>query len=133
MPYPTRSCVVIEAAVPFMGFLVHLELFDYSTINNDQQRVAYELLFEESSYREISTPTTNHDCTVKIDDDVKFSLNKIKRIGDNMERDKFSIKMFKQSKGVDLFLRRFQHLGYILYFYVNWRLDKTCGCVFIWA
>ena len=53
MPYPTCPCVVIGAAVPFMGFLVQLEPFDYSKINIYQQRATYELLFEESSYREI--------------------------------------------------------------------------------
>ena len=61
MPYPTRPCVVIKAAVTFMGFLVQLEQFDYSKINNYQQRVTYELLFEESSYREIPAPAINHD------------------------------------------------------------------------
>ena len=76
-----------------------MEPFDYSKINNDQQRIAYELLFEESSYREMPTPTRNHDYTVKIDGVVNISVNKINRIGDNMERDKFSIKMFKQNKG----------------------------------
>ena len=47
----------------------------------------------------MSTPTSNHGYTVKIDEVVKISMNKINRIGDNMERDKFSIKMFKQDKG----------------------------------
>ena len=55
MPYPTHSCVVIEPIVSFKEFLVQLEQFDQWIINNDQQRVAYELLFEESSYREIPT------------------------------------------------------------------------------
>ena len=105
MPYPTGSCVVIELVVPFMVFLFQLEPFDYSKINNDQQRVAYELLFKESSYREIPTPTINHDCTVKIDGVVKSSVKKINGIGDNMEKDKFSIKIFKQDKGVDLFFK----------------------------
>ena len=53
----------------------------------------------------MSTPTSNHGYTVKIDGVVKISVNKINRIGDNMERDKFSIKMFKQGKGVDLFFK----------------------------
>ena len=53
--------------------------------------VAYELSFEELGYGKISTPTINHDCTVKIDIVVKISVNKINRIGDNMEKDKFSI------------------------------------------
>ena len=46
-----------------------------------------------------STPSINHDCTVKIDGVVKISVNNINRIRDNMENDKFSIKMFKQNKG----------------------------------
>ena len=129
MPYPTRFCAVIEPAVPFMAFLVQLELFDYSKRNNDQQRVAYELLFEESSYREIPTPTIV----------VNISVNKINGIGDNTKKDKFSIKIFKQDKGVDLFFKEVTTLVplywtpkiYMLYFYVNWRLDKTCGYVFI--
>ena len=62
MSYPTRSCVVIEPAVLFM------EQSITQNINNDQQRVAYGLLFEEPSYREIPTLTINHNCTVKIDD-----------------------------------------------------------------
>ena len=77
MPYPTRFYVVIEPAVLFMGFLVQLEPFYYSKINNDQQRVAYELLFEESGYRENPTPYINHNYTVKIDCVVKISVNKI--------------------------------------------------------
>ena len=96
---------MIEPAVPFMGFLLQLEPFDHSKINNDQQRVAHELLFEESSYREKSTPSINHDCTVKIDGVVKISVNKSNRIRDNMENDKCSTKMFKQGKGVDLFIK----------------------------
>ena len=96
MSYPTRSCVVIEPTVSYMRFLVQLEPFDYSKINNDQQRVTYELLFEETSYREIPTRTINHDYTFKIDGVVKISVNKINGIDDNMEMDKFSIKMFKQ-------------------------------------
>ena len=102
MPYPTRSRVVIEPAVPLMDFLVQLEPFDCSKINNDQQRVAYELVFEESSYREIPTPCVNYDCTVKIDGVVKISVNKINGIRDNMEKDNFSIKMFKEDEGADL-------------------------------
>ena len=75
-----------------------MEPFDYLKINNDQPKIAYELLFEESSYREMPTPTINHDCTVKIGGGVKISVNKINGIGDNMERVKYSIKMFKQDK-----------------------------------
>ena len=64
--------------------------------------VAYDFLFEKSSYREIPTPSINHDCTIKIDVVVKISVNKINGIRDNMEQNKFSIKIFKQDKGVDL-------------------------------
>ena len=81
--------------------MLQLEQFDYSKIYNDQQRVAYELLFEESNFREIPTPSINHDCTVKIDGVVKISVNKINGIRDNMEHHKFLIKLFKQDKGVD--------------------------------
>ena len=77
MPYPTRSCVVIEPVIPLMGFSVQSEPFNYLKINNDQQRVAYELLFEESGYRENPTPYINHNYTVKIDCVVKISVNKI--------------------------------------------------------
>ena len=63
MTYPTRFSVVIEPAVPFMGLLVQLEPFDYSIVHNDQQRLMYELLFEESSYSEKPAPSVNH-CTV---------------------------------------------------------------------
>ena len=101
--------------------------------------VAYDFLFEKSSYREIPTPSINHDCTIKIDVVVKISVNKINGIRDNMEQNKFSIKIFKQDKGVDLFFKEVTTLVplywtpkiYMLYFYVNWRLDKTCGYVFI--
>ena len=103
MPYPTRSCVVIKPAVPFIGFLVQLGLFGCSKLNNDQQRVVYELLFGEFSCGEIPTPSINHDCTVKIDGVVKIGVNKINGISDNIERDNFSIKMFKQDKGIDFF------------------------------
>lgn len=90
-----------------------MEPFDYSKINNDQQRVAYELLFEEYNYREELTPSINHDCTAKTDGVVKINVNKINGIRDNMENDKFSIKMFKQDKGVDLFLKEVTTLVYL--------------------
>ena len=67
--------------------------------------VAYDFLFEKSSYIEIPTPSINHDCTIKIDVVVKISVNKINGIRDNMEQNKFSIKIFKQDKGVDLFFK----------------------------
>ena len=91
MPYPTRSCVVIEPVIPLMGFSVQSRPFNYLKINNDQQRIACDLLFGESSHREIPSPTINHDCTVKIDGVVKIGENKINGIGDNMERGGFNL------------------------------------------
>ena len=105
MPYPTRSYIMIESTFPFMGFLVQLEPFDYSIVNIDRQAPVYDLLFEPSSSRNIPTSSINHDCTVKIDVVVNISVNKINGIGDNMKKDKFSIKIFKQDKGVDLFFK----------------------------
>ena len=78
-----RTCSSIYVVLSLVGTIW---LFK---INNDQHRVAYELLFEESSYRKIYTSTINHDFTVKIDIVVKISVNKINGIGDNMEKDIF--------------------------------------------
>ena len=51
MPYPTRSCVVIEAVVPFMGFLVQLKPFDNSSLKIiDHQKFVYEMYHEESNH-----------------------------------------------------------------------------------
>ena len=51
MPYPNRSCVVIEPAVPFMGFLVQLEPFDYSSLKIiDCQKLVYEMYHEETNH-----------------------------------------------------------------------------------
>ena len=64
MPYPTRSYVVIEPAVPFMGYLVQLEPFDYSSLKIiDSQKLVYEMYHRE----------TNHECTVKIDGVIKIN------------------------------------------------------------
>ena len=50
MPYPTRSCVVIEPATSFIGFLVQLEPFNYSALKTiDQQKFVYEMFQEESN------------------------------------------------------------------------------------
>ena len=95
MPYPTRSCVVIEPAVPFMGFLIQLEPFDYSSKIVDIQKLVYEMYHEESDDLEITSPLPspgiNHDLTVKIDGVIKISVQKISQSDCN----KFSINMFK--------------------------------------
>ena len=105
MPYSTRSCVVIESGVPFIGFLVQLESFNYTIVNNDKQRRVYELLFEVSSYSETPTPSINHDYTVKIDGVIKINANKVNEIGDNMGREKFSNKMYKHDKGFNILFK----------------------------
>ena len=74
-----------------IGFLVQLESFNYTIVNNDQQRRVYELLFEVSSYSETPTPSINHDYTVKIDGVIKISVQKISQSDCN----KFLINMFK--------------------------------------
>ena len=95
MPYPTRSCVVIEPAVPFMGFLVQLEPFDYSSLKIiDSQKLVYEMYHEETNHHEKPSPSINHECTVKIDGVVKISVQKIN--GPNeLSLQKNSIDMFK--------------------------------------
>ena len=76
MPYPTRSCVVIEPAVPFMGFLVQLEPFDYSSLKIiDSQKFVYEMYHEETiQHNVMPSSSINHECTVKIDGVVKISV-----------------------------------------------------------
>ena len=103
MPYPTRSCVVIEPAVQFMGFLIQLEPFDYSSKIVDRQKLVYEMYHEEANNREIPSPGINHDLTVKIDGVVKISVQKIIQSDCN----KFSINMFKHDheKKVDVLFR----------------------------
>ena len=78
MPYPTRSCVVIEPAVPIMGLLVQLKPFDYSSLKIiDHQKLVYEMYHEESNHHEKPSPSVINECTVKIDGVVKISVNKI--------------------------------------------------------
>ena len=78
MSYPTCSCVVIESAVPFTGFLVQLEPFDYSLLKIiDHQKIVYKTYQEKSYHHEIPSPSINHKGTVKLDDVVKISVNKI--------------------------------------------------------
>ena len=56
MPYPTRSCVVIEPAVQFMGFLIQLEPFDYSAKIVDRQKLVYEMYHEDTNQHEKTLP-----------------------------------------------------------------------------
>ena len=103
MPYPTRSCVVIEPAVQFMGFLIQLEPFDYSAKIVDRQKLVYEMYHEDTNHHEKPSPGINHDLTVKIDGVVKISVQKISQSNCN----KFSINMFKHDheKRVDVLFR----------------------------
>ena len=107
MPYPTRSCVVIEPVVPFMEFLVQFEPFDYSSLNIiDHQKHVYEMYHEESNHHEKSSLSINHECTVKIDGVVKVSVNKIN--GPNeLSLQNITINIFKHDhdKGVDVLFR----------------------------
>ena len=72
MSYPTPSCVVIEPVVPFMMYLVYLELFDYSIVDINRQVLIDDLLFEPSSSRNIPALSINHDYTIRIDNIVKL-------------------------------------------------------------
>ena len=91
-----------------MGILVQLEPFDYSIVNIDRQAPVYDLLFEPSSSRNIPTSSINHDWSVKTDGVVNTSVNKVNEIivnkVDNFS-DKFSTKMYKQDKGVDILFK----------------------------
>ena len=58
MPYLTHSCIVTEQAVPFMGFLVKLEPFDYSSLKIiDNQILVYEMYHEETNHHENPSPS----------------------------------------------------------------------------
>jgi len=114
MPYPTRSCVVIEPAVQFMGFLIQLEPFDYSAKIADRQKLVYEMYHEENDPRELPSPGINHDLTVKIDGVVKISVQKISHsdcLTDGktvwLDFNKFSINLYKHDheKKVDVLFR----------------------------
>ena len=75
MPFPTRFCVVIEPAVPFMFFLVQLEPFDYSSLKTvDRQKLVYEMYHEKTNHHEKPSPSINHKYTVQIDGVVKISV-----------------------------------------------------------
>ena len=107
MPYPTRSCVVIEPATPFVGFLVQLEPFDYSSLNTiDRQKLVYEMYHEETNHRENPSPSINHKYTVQIDDVVKISVHKVIGVS-NCPMQIFSVNIYKHDnkKGVDALFR----------------------------
>ena len=106
MPYPTRSCVVIEPAVQFMGFLIQLEPFDYSAKIVDRQKLVYEMYHEETNHHEKPSPSINHYLTVKIDGVVKISVQKIGQ-SDYEDYNKFLINFFKHDheKKVDVLFR----------------------------
>ena len=77
-----------------MGFLVQLEPFDYSSLKIiDHQKLVYEMYHEESNHHEISSPSINHEYTVKIDGVVKISVNKINGLNEFLLQT-FSINMF---------------------------------------
>ena len=113
MPYPTRSCVVIEPATPFMGFLVQLEPFDYSALKVvDQQKLVYEMFQEESNSYEQPSPSINHELSVPIDFVTKISVNR--DIGTRVSvgtsvffMKTFSVKLYKHDhdKRVDVLFR----------------------------
>ena len=108
MPYPTRSWVAIEPAVPFMGFLEQLEPFDYSSLKIiDSQKLVYEMHHEETNpTNEFPSPRIKHEYTVKIDGVVKISVQKIKGPKE-ISRQKISIHLFKHDhdKGVDVLFK----------------------------
>ena len=91
-----------------MGFLVQLEPFDYSSINIDRQALVCDLLFESSCSRDIPAPSINYDCSVKFNSVVNISVNKANDISMNKVNqimDKFSIKMYKKDKVVDMLFK----------------------------
>ena len=108
MPYPTRSCVVIEPAVPFIGFLVQFEPFDYPSLNIiDSQKCVYEMYHEETSHHNIMpSPSMKHEYAVKIDGVVKISMQNSN--GPNeLSLQNVSVDLFKHDhdKGVDVLFR----------------------------
>ena len=106
MPYPTRSCIVIEPATPFIGFLVQLEPFDYSSLKIiDRQKLVYEMYREEQNFKPPS-PSRNHKCTIQIDGVRKISVNRVIGTSDFFMQ-KCSVKMYKHDhdKGVDVLFR----------------------------
>ena len=87
---------MIEPVVPFMGFLVQLEPFDYSSLKIiDSQKLVYEMYHAETNHHVKPSPSINHECTVKIDDVVKISVQKINGPKE-LSLQTFSIDMFKR-------------------------------------
>ena len=113
MPYPTRSCVVIEPATPFIGCLVQLEPFDYSAMKIvDQQKLVYEMFQGESNSYEQPSPSINHELSVPIDFVTKISVNRDfgtrVSVGTSVFLMKtLSVKLYKHDhdKGVDVLFR----------------------------
>ena len=108
MPYPTRSCVVIESAVPFMGFLVQLEPFDYSSLKMiDNQKLVYEMYHEETNRHEKPSASINHECTVQIDGVVKISVHTVIGFSDYISMQKICVNMYKHDykNGFDVLFR----------------------------
>ena len=106
-PYPTRPCVVIEPAVSFMGFLVQLESFDYSSLKMiDNQTLVYILYNEETNDHKKLSSSINHECTVQIDGVVKISVHKVIGVSD-FSMQTFSVNMYKydNKKGVNVLFR----------------------------
>ena len=107
MPYPTRSCVVIEPATPFMRVLVQLEPFDYSSLKTvDRQKLVYEMYHEEINHHEKHSPSINHKCTVQTDGVVKISVYKVIRVSDFLMQ-KCCVNLYKHNNknGVDVLFR----------------------------
>ena len=98
---------MIEPAVPFMGFLIQLEPFDYSSLNIiDHQKLVNEMYHEESNHHAIPSPSINHECTVKIDSVVNISVDKINEPNELLPQI-FFINVFKHDhdKEVDVLFR----------------------------
>ena len=120
---------MIEPTVSFMGFLVQLEPFDYSSLKIiDSQKLVYEMYHEETNHHEKHSPSINHEYTVKIDGVVKISVQKINEPNE-LSLQNFSIDMFKHDhdKGVDVLFRAltplvpegYRHLSCMLHFYAT--------------
>ena len=107
MPYPTRSCVVIEPATPFIGFLVQLESFDYSSLKTvDRQKLVYKMYHEETNHYEKSSPSINHKYTIQINGVVKISVHKVIGVSD-FPMQTFFVNMYRHDnkKGFDILFR----------------------------
>ena len=85
-----------------------MEPFDYSSLKIvDSQKLVYEMHNEENNPRnEFPSASINHDLTVKIDDVVKISVQKINWPSQS-DYQTFSIDMFKHDheKKVDVLFR----------------------------